>query len=174
MSIRGEGSPHGPPRRVGLIGSSSPGRINPYGYIIGVCCFCSKHASIRSKSKDWLDRNQNNVSDGLTRILTSLTTQTDLSWTDRWSPYYIPFETLMSKGITKYMSDRGYSRNFYSSCNDTHEISLKVDYWRWTTVQLITYAYTQTCANRLGYAYWWLFINLYKWKTMNNSWWIKV
>jgi hypothetical protein len=40
---------------------------------------------------------------------------------------------------------------------ETHEILLKVDYGRWTTVQLITYAYTQPSASRLGYNYWWLF-----------------
>jgi len=34
------------------------------------------------------------------------TTETDLSRTDGWSRYIIPFETLMPKGITKYMSDR--------------------------------------------------------------------
>ena len=49
---------------------------------------------------------------GLTRTLTSLTTQTDLPRTNGWSRYFMPFETLMPKGITKYMSDRGYSLNF--------------------------------------------------------------
>jgi hypothetical protein len=34
--------------------------------------------------------------------------------------------------------------------------------------------YTQTCASRLGYDSWGHFINLYKWKTMNNSWRINV
>ena len=29
-------------------------------YKIGICCFSAKHA-LRSKSKDWLARNQNNV-----------------------------------------------------------------------------------------------------------------
>ena len=29
---------------------------------IGICCFSAKHAALRSKSKDWLARNQNNVS----------------------------------------------------------------------------------------------------------------
>ena len=29
---------------------------------IGICCFSVKHASSRRKSKDWLARNQNNVS----------------------------------------------------------------------------------------------------------------
>ena len=32
-------------------------------YEIGICCFSSKHAALRSKSKDWLALNQNNVSD---------------------------------------------------------------------------------------------------------------
>ena len=30
---------------------------------IGICCFCAKHAALRRKSKDWLFRNQNNVSE---------------------------------------------------------------------------------------------------------------
>ena len=30
---------------------------------IGICCFYPKHAALRRKSKDWLARNQNNVSD---------------------------------------------------------------------------------------------------------------
>jgi hypothetical protein len=29
---------------------------------IGICCFSAKHAALGSKSKDWLARNQNNVS----------------------------------------------------------------------------------------------------------------
>ena len=37
----------------------------------------------------------------VTRTLTSLTTQTDVSWTDGWSCFFIPFKTLMQKGITK-------------------------------------------------------------------------
>jgi hypothetical protein len=32
-------------------------------YKIGVCCFSAKHAALRSKSKDWLAWNQNNVSE---------------------------------------------------------------------------------------------------------------
>ena len=32
-------------------------------YKIGMCCFSAKHAELRRKSKDWLARNQNNVSD---------------------------------------------------------------------------------------------------------------
>jgi len=30
---------------------------------IGICCFSTKNAALRSKSKDWLARNQNNVSE---------------------------------------------------------------------------------------------------------------
>ena len=30
-------------------------------YKIGMCCFSAKHAALRSKSKDSLARNQNNV-----------------------------------------------------------------------------------------------------------------
>ena len=33
-------------------------------YTIGMCCFSSKHAALRRKSKDWLARTQNNVSKG--------------------------------------------------------------------------------------------------------------
>ena len=29
---------------------------------IGICCFPSKHTTLRKKSKDWSARNQNNVS----------------------------------------------------------------------------------------------------------------
>ena len=29
----------------------------------GICCFSPKHAALRRKSKDWLNRNQNNVSE---------------------------------------------------------------------------------------------------------------
>ena len=32
-------------------------------YEIGICCFSAKHAALRRKSKDWLVRNQNNVSE---------------------------------------------------------------------------------------------------------------
>ena len=32
-------------------------------YKIGMCCVSAKHASLRSKSKDWMTRNQNNVSE---------------------------------------------------------------------------------------------------------------
>ena len=32
-------------------------------YQIGICCFSAKHAALRRKSKDWLDWNQDNVSE---------------------------------------------------------------------------------------------------------------
>ena len=32
-------------------------------YKIGICCFSAKHTAFRRKSKDWLARNQNNVSE---------------------------------------------------------------------------------------------------------------
>jgi hypothetical protein len=31
-------------------------------YEIGICCFSSKHSELREKSKDWITRKQNNVS----------------------------------------------------------------------------------------------------------------
>ena len=32
-------------------------------YKIGMCCFSAKYAALTKKSKDWLARNQNNVSE---------------------------------------------------------------------------------------------------------------
>ena len=32
-------------------------------YKIGICCLSAKHAALRRKSKDWLARNQDNVSE---------------------------------------------------------------------------------------------------------------
>ena len=32
-------------------------------YKIGICCFSTKQAALRRKSKDWLDQNQDNVSE---------------------------------------------------------------------------------------------------------------
>ena len=32
-------------------------------YKTGICCFPAKHASLRSRSKDWMIRNQDNVSE---------------------------------------------------------------------------------------------------------------
>ena len=36
-------------------------------YKIGICCFSAKHAALRRTSKDWLARNQNNVSESVER-----------------------------------------------------------------------------------------------------------
>jgi hypothetical protein len=40
---------------------SRSGQIKDYD--IGICCFSVKHATIRRKRKDWLSRNQDNVSE---------------------------------------------------------------------------------------------------------------
>ena len=32
-------------------------------YKIGICCFSARHAALRRNSKDWLARNQDNVSE---------------------------------------------------------------------------------------------------------------
>ena len=32
-------------------------------YEIGICCFSAKHSALRRKSKDWLARNHDNVSE---------------------------------------------------------------------------------------------------------------
>jgi hypothetical protein len=50
-----------PPRMLFIVGSN-PGRVKP-DYKIGIWCFSAKHATLRRKSKDWLARNQNNVSE---------------------------------------------------------------------------------------------------------------
>ena len=47
--------------RVRYIVGSSPGRAKPKTIKL-VCCFSAKHASLSSNNKDWLARNQNNVS----------------------------------------------------------------------------------------------------------------
>jgi hypothetical protein len=40
-----------------------PRSCQPKDYKIGICCFFAKHAALRSKSKDWLAWNQDNVSE---------------------------------------------------------------------------------------------------------------
>ena len=37
-------------------------------YKIDICCFSAKHAALRSKSKDWLARNQNMCPNGATGL----------------------------------------------------------------------------------------------------------
>ena len=40
-----------------------PRSVQTKDYKIGMCCFSAKHAALRRESKDWLARNQNNVSE---------------------------------------------------------------------------------------------------------------
>jgi len=40
----------------------SNGWVKPNDNKIGICCFSAKHATLRSKIKDWLDQNRGNVS----------------------------------------------------------------------------------------------------------------
>ena len=59
---------------LSLLSSSAVDRGFEHGsgesnFKIGICCFSAKHAALRRKSKDWLSRNQNNVSDMSTRGL---------------------------------------------------------------------------------------------------------
>ena len=98
---------------------------------------------------------------GLTRTLTSVTTHTDLSRTDgrtdghEYSRYFIPFKTLMSKGITNYMYDRGSFLNFYSSWI-IHCFSLaKVNEKSRNRFFLITKSYPSRLVH--------LCVNAYKW-----------
>jgi hypothetical protein len=48
---------------VGMLASSGfePRSDQTKDYKIGICCFSTKHADLRSKSKDWLAQKQNNV-----------------------------------------------------------------------------------------------------------------
>ena len=54
---------------VSVLASSAVGReLKPRSghtkdYKIGMCCFSAKHAALSRKSKDWLARNQYNVSE---------------------------------------------------------------------------------------------------------------
>ena len=44
-------------------GGFEPRSSQTKDYKIGICCFSAKHAVLRRKSKDWLARNQNDVSE---------------------------------------------------------------------------------------------------------------
>ena len=46
---------------VKIVGSN-PGQVKPKTKI-GICCFSAKHTTLRRKNKDWLARNQNNLSE---------------------------------------------------------------------------------------------------------------
>ena len=65
---------HNPPNRIGgvevsVLASSvihrgfEPRSGQTKDYTIGICCFSAKHAALKSKSKDLLARNQDNVSE---------------------------------------------------------------------------------------------------------------
>ena len=41
-------------------------------YDIGMCCFSTKHAALKSKSKDWLARNRNKMSEWSNMSIRSL------------------------------------------------------------------------------------------------------
>jgi len=81
-SGRGYSTGHGEPRvgtdserdriggvMVGMLASSvvdrgfEPRSSQTKDYKIGICCFSTNHATLRRNSKDWLVRNQNNVSE---------------------------------------------------------------------------------------------------------------
>ena len=40
-----------------------PRSVQTKNYKIGICCFSTKHAALRRKSKDWLVWNEDNVSE---------------------------------------------------------------------------------------------------------------
>ena len=54
---------------VGVFASSAvdrgfePRSVQTKDYKIGICCFFAKHAALRRNNKDWLARNQDNVSE---------------------------------------------------------------------------------------------------------------
>ena len=56
-----------------------PQSVQTKDYNIDICRFCAKHATIRSKSKDWLALNQYNVSE----------------WSDNVYPQTVVSETTM-------------------------------------------------------------------------------
>jgi len=39
------------------------GQVKPKTYKSSICCFSTEHAALRGKSKDWLARNKDNVSE---------------------------------------------------------------------------------------------------------------
>ena len=40
-----------------------PRSAKPRDYVIGICWFSANHATLKKKSKEWLARNQDNVSE---------------------------------------------------------------------------------------------------------------
>jgi hypothetical protein len=47
----------------------TPGGVKAKTIKISICCFSARHPVFKRKSKDWLDRNQYNLSDIFIRIL---------------------------------------------------------------------------------------------------------
>ena len=45
-----------------MVSVLTSGAVEREFYTIGISCFSAKHTALRSKSKDWLTQNQNNVS----------------------------------------------------------------------------------------------------------------
>jgi hypothetical protein len=51
------------PMSMGYLGFLSPIRVKLKSFNIGICCFSTKHVALMSKRKDWLDLDQDNVSE---------------------------------------------------------------------------------------------------------------
>jgi hypothetical protein len=47
--------------RVSFLVKFEPQSGQTKDYKIGICCFSAKHAALQSKSKDWLDQNQDKM-----------------------------------------------------------------------------------------------------------------
>jgi hypothetical protein len=57
------GSKSGLRVRLSYLCEYEPRSCQTKEYTIGICCFSARNAALRRKSKDWLARNQNNVSE---------------------------------------------------------------------------------------------------------------
>ena len=53
----------GVPRKCAVYRGFEPRSGQTKDYKLGMCCFSAKYAALRRKNKDWLARNQINVSD---------------------------------------------------------------------------------------------------------------
>jgi hypothetical protein len=64
---------------------------------LGICCSSAKYAALRRKSKDWLVRNQNNVSSVNMHLVLSLSLVDGfitLSYSDIGSYKFLPFNSI--------------------------------------------------------------------------------
>ena len=87
---------------VGLsIGWVTPKTIK----LVGICCFSAEHAALRSKSKDWLARFQDNLSE-LSNISTDswFSLSTLFSSTNK-SDHHDMTEIVESAGVWNYHAD---------------------------------------------------------------------